>query len=817
MELTRDLGTFRRAFIRNLYFRRGTTMRSASTEDVYQSLAMTVRDHLMSRRARTSSAQYQANPRFVNYLSAEYMLGKQLEQNLFYTGTVQAATDVLAELDLTMDDVLAHDREPGLGNGGLGRLAACLLDSMATMDLPAIGYGIRYEFGIFRQSFLGGAQQERADDWTFFGSPWEFPQPDDTQVVGFYGTTAPHPDDLTGPRRIWTPAETVLGEPSHMLVPGYGTETVNIIRLWRARASQQTFNLDEFARGHYDAAVEGIVRSETISKVLYPDDSTAQGKELRLKQQYFLVTCSLRDIIRRYRFRNSGWERFPEKVVIQLNDTHPVMAIAELMRLLIDEYGVEWERAWLLTQRTFAYTCHTLLPEALETWPSSLIGSLLPRHLEIIQLINHFFLNRLRHSRNGHDISALSLFGEGGEQRVRMANLAVVGTHAVNGVAELHSRLLTETTLSAFADVYPEKFTNVTNGVTPRRFIKMANPRLSKLITETLGSEDWVRDLSQLKGLERAAGDAGFREQWGAAKRAAKQDLARYVAVKMDLTIVPDALTDVMIKRFHQYKRQMLKVLHVVTLFNRIKLTNAQITPRTVVFGGKAAPSYWAAKRVMKLINAIASTVNNDPMVAEQLRVAFIPDYNVTRAQMIIPAANLSEQISMAGKEASGTGNMKLALNGALTIGTYDGANIEIVENVGEENFFGFGLPADKALGLREAGTYNPRDYYDQDDELRAALDAISHGRFGTDFETFHGIADTLLNRDEYLALADFRSYVDAQDRVDKAWADQDAWQRMSILNTARCGFFSSDRTIQDYCDRIWHVQPVQVPTDNGH
>jgi glycogen phosphorylase len=791
----RALGTtsegFERDLLSNLYYQRGTTVESASTQDKYETLALTVRDRLAERRARTAAAQYEANPRWVYYLSAEYLLGRQLNQNMLYTGTGELARTVLKDFE----EIAGLDVEPGLGNGGLGRLAACLMDSLATLDMPAVGYGIRYDLGIFKQSFEDGAQVERPDDWAFQGNPWEFPGPDDRQVVGFYGRT----EDVDGLRRRWIPDETVLGEPSHMLVPGYGTDTVNIVRLWSARAARESFNLTRFALGEYAEAVQEVVRSENISKVLYPDDSTELGRELRLKQQYFLVSCSLRDIIRRFRFRNSDWDEFAGKTAIQLNDTHPTLAIPELMRLLVDEYELDWDRAWAITRQTFAYTCHTLLPEALETWPVALLERLLPRHLEIIYAINMFFLREVEERFPGDvdRIRRMSLIQEGAERRVRMAHLAVVGTEAVNGVAELHSKLLAETTLRDFAELWPAKFHNVTNGVTPRRFLKIANPRLSDLISEGLGGDGWLRDLDLLSGLEPLAEDASFRERWQAVKR----------QNKVDLGVDPDALCDVIIKRFHEYKRQMLKLLHVVTLYHRIK-AGATPPPRTVVFSGKAAPGYWAVKDIIRLINAVAATIDADPAVSPYLKVIFPANYNVTQAELIIPAADLSEQISLAGKEASGTGNMKLALNGAVTIGTLDGANIEIRDRVGASNFFLFGMDASEAASLRQ-GLYYPRSYYDRDPELRAAIDAISGGAFGGDFGSVVG---SLLGRDEYLTLADYRSYVDAQDSVISAWQDRDRWDRMSVLNTARSGFFSSDRTVRDYCRTIWHVSPVEVP-----
>jgi glycogen phosphorylase len=802
---------FRQDLLSNLYYQRGTTIESASLADAYHTVAVTVRDRLIDRYARTAAAHYAANPRFVYYLSAEYMLGRQLRQNLLYTRTEQWIRELLADTGLTLPELDNLDAEPGLGNGGLGRLAACVLDSLATLDIPAVGYGIRYEFGIFKQVFEGGAQVERPDDWTFYGNPWEFPAPDDRQVVGFYGTTEPVGDG--GLRKRWIPGETVRGEPSHMLVPGYGTETVNIIRLWQARASRESFDLGRFSAGRYGEAVEDIVRSENISKVLYPDDSTELGRELRLKQQYFLVSCSLRDIIRRFRFRNEDWEALPEKVVIQLNDTHPVLAIPELMRLLVDEHGMDWDQAWSITRRTFAYTCHTLLPEALESWPVGLVQRLLPRHMEIIYLINHFFLDEVQ-ARYPGDLAAvrdLSLIEEEPERRVRMAHLAVVGSSAVNGVAELHSKLLATTTFRGFAGLWPDRFHNVTNGVTPRRFLRLANLPLSQLITDALGDDGWLTDLDRLAGLAALVDDPGLRERWRAVKLLNKQELADHAAGSAGVAIDPDALCDVMVKRFHEYKRQILKLLHVVTLVNRIRAgTPGQ--PRTVVFGGKAAPGYHAVKHIMRLVNAVAATVNRDPDLSRYLRVAFIPDYNVTRAELIVPAADLSEQISLAGKEASGTGNMKLALNGAVTIGTLDGANIEIRERVGAQNFFLFGLDAAQAAALR-GSDYAPRAYYDSDPDLRAAIDAIASGTFsGGDRNAFTPVLDSILGRDEYLALADYRSYVDCQDAVEEAWRDPERWTTMSILNTARCGYFSSDRTVGDYCRDIWRVGPVRVP-----
>ena len=811
------LADFERDLADNLCYERGTTAESASLQDAYWTLAVTVRDRLADRRARTASANYAANPKFVYYLSAEYMLGRQFRQNAMYTGTAELARQAVAGSGFSLGELEALDVEPGLGNGGLGRLAACLLDSLATLDMPAVGYGIRYEFGIFKQAFQDGDQVERPDDWAFYGNPWEFPAPDDRQVVGFYGHTERVDDGQGGLRARWVPGETVRGEPSHMLVPGYGTETVNIIRLWQARAGRESFDLGLFNDGRYAEAVEAQMRSENLTKVLYPSDSTQAGRELRLKQQYFLVSCSLRDIIRRFRFRNSDWAAFPDKVVIQLNDTHPVLAIPELMRLLVDEHGVGWEQAWSITRATFAYTCHTLLPEALETWPVEMFARLLPRHLEIIYSVNQFFLDEVRARHPGDDdrVARLSLIQELPERRVRMANLAVVGSFAVNGVAELQSRLLAQTTLADFADLWPGKFLNETNGVSPRRFLGLANPRLSGLITARLGDQRWLTDLERLRELEAFAGDGGFAEQWREVKALNKLDLAAHTLAATGVTIDPGSLYDVMAKRLHEYKRQVLKLLHVVTLYNRAKADpGAFLTPCTVIFAAKAAPGYQLAKRIIKLINSVAAVVNADPDVGGRIKVVFLPDYNVSAAELIVAAGNVSEQISLAGKEASGTGNMKLALNGAVTVGTLDGANIEIRDRVGADNFFLFGITADDVPAIRQRG-YDPRACYNADAELRAAIDALASGVFSAgDRGAFEPVISSLLDSDEYMVLADYRSYIDCHDQAaGPAWADQDRWTRMSILNTARSGFFSSDRTVAGYCKDIWHIDPVPVPT----
>ncbi len=809
---SRAIDDFKQALSDSLYYAQGSATASASLYDAYMALAYTVRDFLIENWHRTTEAHYAANPKFVYYLSAEYLLGQQLTQNLLYTDTLDLAREAFAEFDVKLDDLIALDKEPGLGNGGLGRLAACFLDSLATLDIPAVGYGIRYEYGIFNQSFRDGWQIESPDDWLFLGNPWEFSKPDDMVAVHFGGRTEQYLDDNGQYRIRWIPGDTILGEPYHMLSPGYGTRHVNLIRLWRARATKE-FDFQLFDFGDYTRAVEQKVDSETITKVLYPNDNAPQGRELRLKQQYFFVACSLRDIIRRFHIRNHDWEQFPNKVAIQLNDTHPVVGIPELMRLLLDEYKLDWDRAWDITRRTFAYTCHTLMPEALERWPVALFESLLPRHLEIIYEINHRFLQLVRERYPGDEerVIRMSIIEEGGERMVRMAHLAAIGSFSINGVAALQSRLLAERTLADFADLWPEKFNNKTNGVTPRRFVRLANPRLSELITETIG-DGWLRDLERLRELEPYAGDPHFRQRWRAIKQANKADLAAIIRERTGVDVDLNSQFDVMVKRLHEYKRQLLKALHIITLYNRIKADpTRQIAPRTFIFGAKAAPGYYMAKLIIKLINSIAEVVNHDPDVRERLKVVFLPNFNVSLAEQIYPAADLSEQISMAGKEASGTGNMKFALNGAITLGTLDGANIEIRDLVGAENFFLFGLTADEVFAAKQAG-YAPRRYVEENAELAAAIDRIASGFFSHgDTEIFLPIVDSLLNHDEFMLLADYAAYVETAEHAAAAYEDSEAWTHMSILNCARCGHFSSDRTMRQYCTEIWGVRPVAV------
>ena len=808
----RTVQAFKKALADNLYYTRGSSIQTASAGDAYAALAYTVRDYLMDRFRETANAHYENNPKFVYYLSAEYLMGRQLTQNMLYTGTQELARAALDEYGLDLDRLVKLDVEPGLGNGGLGRLAACFLDSLATLDIPCVGYGIRYEFGIFRQSFEDGWQVESPDAWLHNGNPWEFPQPDDVVEVHFGGRTEHYTDEDGQDRARWVPVQKVLGQPYHTLVPGYETGTVNMLRLWRARASEE-FDFQLFDVGDYARAVEQKVYSENITKVLYPNDVTPQGKELRLKQQYFFVACSLHDILRRFHIKNKDWDRFPDKVAIQLNDTHPVVAIPELMRVLLDEHGLAWERAWDITRRTFAYTCHTLLPEALEKWPISLFERLLPRHLEIIYEINHRFIQEVRARFPGEveRVIRMSIVEERPQKQVCMAHLACVGSFSVNGVAQLQSNLLKERTLRDFCELWPDKFNNKTNGVTPRRFVRLANPRLSELISSKIG-EDWIADLDQLIKLEKYAKQAPFRDAWRAVKRQNKEDLAAYILEHDGLYVDPDSIFDVMVKRLHEYKRQLLKALHIITLYNRVKANpDAEITPRTFIFGAKAAPGYHAAKLIIKLINSVAHVVNHDPDVRGRLQVVFPANFNVSLAEKIYPAADISEQISMAGKEASGTGNMKFALNGALTTGTLDGANVEIRERVGAENFFLFGLTSEEVFALKEQG-YDPMDYYRANSELKRALDRIASGYFSSgDRALFRPLLDELLYHDEYLLLADYEAYVECQDRAAAAYQDQEAWTRMSILNAARCGFFSSDRAMRQYCEDIWKVEPIQV------
>jgi glycogen phosphorylase len=783
----------------------------ATLNDYYMAVAYAVRDRLLQRCINTIRQYFEEMSRSVCYFSAEFLLGPQLGNNLVNLGIGPQVEQAVCELGLDLSELLEHEPEPGLGNGGLGRLAACFLDSLATLQIPAIGYGIRYEFGIFDQKIRDGWQTERTDKWLRLGNPWEIARPEIRFEVKFGGHTESFHDDQGRYRVRWVPDQIVIGTPYDTPVLGYRVNTANLLRLWKAEACE-SFDFHAFNVGDYYRAVDEKIVSENVTKVLYPNDGYTAGRELRLKQQYFFVSCALQDMIRLYRQRKPSLVQFHEKFATQLNDTHPAIAVAELMRILIDEHLFDWDQAWNITRKTFAYTNHTLMPEALEQWSLPLFRKLLPRHLEIIFEINRRFLDgvRLRFPGDEERLARLSLIGEGDVQRVRMAHLACVGSHAINGVSALHSELLKNDVLRDFYAVMPEKFTNMTNGVTPRRFLALANPRLAALLTSRLG-DGWVRHLDELRRLEPLAGDHEFQAAWRKIKQENKQDLGRLIQQRTGLRVDAESLFDVQVKRIHEYKRQHLNVLHIITLYNRLKSGGDVAVPRTFIFGGKAAPGYFLAKQIIKLIHAVGDVVNNDPDVQNRLKVAFIPNFNVASAQRIYAAADLSEQISLAGKEASGTSNMKLALNGALTIGTLDGANIEIREEVGSENFFLFGLTADEVTARRGRG-YRPLDYVEHDHELRAALDLIGNGYFSHgDRDLFRPLLDSLIERDEFLVLADYRAYVDCQAEVERVYHSPPEWTRMSILNVARMGKFSSDRTIEEYCRDVWHVEPVPV------
>ena len=807
-----EIKNLTREFLRHLFYTQGRTLEMATPNDLYMALAFTVRNQLLERWLHTVQNYDKPGVRIVSYLSAEFLLGPHLENNLVNLGIYDEARRAMEDLGLDFRNIIEQEEEPGLGNGGLGRLAACYLDSLATLEIPAVGYGIRYEFGMFDQEIREGWQVEVTDPWLHLGNPWEIHRPEVAYYVKWGGHTESYYDDKGNYRIRWIPGREVKGTAYDTPIVGYRVNTCNTLRLWKAEAVE-SFDFQEFNVGDYYGAVNEKVVSETVTKVLYPNDEPEAGKRLRLAQQYFFVSCSLQDMLRLHRLMGGKPETFHEKVAIQLNDTHPSIAVAELMRLLVDEHQIEWEQAWHVTQSTFCYTNHTLLPEALEKWPLPLFGSLLPRHLEIIFEINRQFLDELRVKYPGDDqrLSRMSLIDETGERYVRMAHLASVGSHAINGVAELHSELLKRDVMRDFHEYMPEKFTNVTNGVTPRRFMVVSNPKLSRLISSRIG-EDWIRNLQELRGLESSVDDPDFQKEWQRIKWENKQDLAVLIRERTGIAVDADSLFDIQVKRLHEYKRQHLNVLHIITLYNRLKHDpKLKVVPRTFVFGGKAAPSYFMAKLIIKLITGVGEVINTDPDVAGRLKVVFFPDYNVKNAKFIYPAADLSEQISTAGKEASGTGNMKFALNGTLTIGTLDGANIEIREEVGADNFFLFGLTAEQVYELKAKG-YNPKQVYDSDPELREAVDRISSGSFSQgDKNLFKPLVDSLLYGDPYLLFADYRPYVEAQEQVSFAYEDPAKWTRMSILNVARMGKFSSDRSIKEYCNKIWKTHPLPV------
>ena len=803
----------RQAIEDHLRYTLGRPFQLLEPQHYYHALALAVRDRMQKRWTDTTQTYLDLSRKVAVYLSAEFLLGPHLGNNLLNLGLEEEARAALADLGQDYDVVLDCEEEPGLGNGGLGRLAACYLESLATLERPAVGYGIRYEFGIFDQEIRDGWQVERTDNWLAAGNPWEIAKPEVNYQVGWGGHTE-HYTDAQGEVRVrWSPERVIKGVYYGTPIQGYGVNTCNTLTLWSANAVN-ALALEAFNAGDYYRAVEDQVVSENVTKVLYPNDEPEVGKQLRLLQQYFFVSCSLQDILRLLeQFAGMTAHHLPQRVAVQLNDTHPSIAVAELMRLLIDERDFSWEEAWRITVATFGYTNHTLLPEALETWPLAMFERFLPRHLEIVYEINSRFLDEVRGRFPGDDdrVRRMSLIGEDGGRSIRMAYLATVGSHAINGVAAMHSELVKNTILRDFYEMWPERFSNKTNGVTPRRFVGLSNPGLRRLLDETIG-DGWMVDLQKLRGLERLADDPSFQQRWTAVKRENKARLSSLVAARTGIELEPDWMFDVQVKRIHEYKRQHLNALHIITLYNRLKQDpSLDIAPRAFIFGGKAAPGYFIAKLIIKLINSVGEVVNNDPDVNRRLKVAFFPNFNVQTGQLIYPAADLSEQISTAGKEASGTGNMKFMMNGALTIGTLDGANVEMREEAGPENFFLFGLTVDEVHDLLAKG-YRPRDYLDRNPELAGAINLIAEGHFsGGDTSVFAPLVSNLVDHDPFLVLADYADYIRCQGEVDRTWQDPKAWARMSILNSARSGKFSSDRSIAEYCDDIWNVQPVTI------
>ncbi len=788
----------------------GKRLTNATSYDKYQSLALAIKSELAEKCLATEEYHKKHKLKKVYYLSLEFLMGRSMQNAADNLGVEEVAKESVRKVGIELEDAYEQEFDAGLGNGGLGRLAACFLDSMATMNIPGQGYGIRYEYGIFNQGIKDGWQIESPDCWLFRGNPWETQRLDQMVQVKFYGRTKSYLDKEGRLKTEWIDTKDIMAVPYDNFIPGYDTETVNKLVLWSAKSTEQ-FNLDYFNQGDYIKALEQKDADETISKVLYPRDDISSGKELRLKQQYFFVSASIQQIVNSFVEEYDDFDKFPDKVAIQLNDTHPTVAIPELMRILLDNYGMDWEKAWRITKNTFAYTNHTLLPEALEKWSVELFRKLLPRVLEIIFEINQRFLDEVRELYPGDDekVRSLSIIEEGGDKNIRMAYLAIVGSHSVNGVAKLHSKLLKENLLPNFYELWPGKFNNKTNGITQRRWLKQSNPNLSDLITDKIG-KGWIKDLNELRKLEKFADDKKFQKAWDDVKRSNKLKFSKYLKDNFDFDVNPDSLFDIQVKRLHEYKRQLLNVLHVIHLYNKIKDNpEGNHVPRTVMIGGKAAPSYQIAKLIIKLINDVAEIINNDPDTSDYLKLFFLPNYRVSFAEKIFPASDLSEQISTAGKEASGTGNMKFSLNGALTIGTLDGANIEIKDAVRDENIFIFGLTADEVMQKKTDG-YNPWDYYNSNSDLKRVLDMISDGTFSPDdndrFKPL--VLDSLLNGgDQYMLLADFDSYIKAQEEVSKCYQNQDAWIKKSIINVANMGYFSSDRTIAEYADEIWNVK----------
>lgn len=785
---------------------------TVTPSDAYYSLSLSIRDKLVRAWLRTQQKYKEEDVKRVYYLSLEFLMGRLLGNALINLDFYDECYNILKEDGYNLENVRDLEPDMGLGNGGLGRLAACFLDSMATLGLPAFGYGIRYEYGIFKQEIENGYQAEKPDHWLSYGNPWEVMRRELTYRVKYYGNVVTEADAKGNLKFKWLNTQDVLAVAYDIPVPGYHIDTVNNLRLWAAKSTHE-FSFEEFNSGNYMAAVESKNISENISKVLYPNDTITSGKFLRLRQQYFFVSATLQDIIRKYKINHTNYDKFAEKTAIQLNDTHPVIAIPELMRILIDEENLSWEYAWNITTNTFGYTNHTVVPEALEEWAVPIMETLLPRHLQIIYEINRRFLLEVRktYTTDERIIADLSIIKEGPTKAIRMSNLAIVGSHSINGVAELHTEILKTIIFPHFYKIYPEKFNNVTNGITPRRWLKKCNPLLSGIINDKIG-EGWVKDLDELKKLENYLEDKDFRDYWKSSKWLNKNLLIRYIEKEHNVKINPESIFDVQVKRFHEYKRQLLNVFHVITLYNRIKdEPNKDYVPRTVIFGGKAAPAYFMAKLVIKLINSIADVINNDPDVNDRLKVVFLKNYGVSLAEKIIPATDLSEQISTAGFEASGTGNMKFALNGALTIGTMDGANVEMLEEVGKDNIFIFGLLADEVIKLK-SNNYNPRAYYEENQDLKRVIDMLQNDFFNRNEPgIFRPFTDALLNVDYYCMMADYASYIKTQDEVSRLYADSDAWVKKSILNVARMGKFSSDRSIMEYAKKIWKVSPVEI------
>ncbi|MBZ5494416.1 MAG: glycogen/starch/alpha-glucan phosphorylase [Acidobacteriia bacterium] len=802
----------RESILRHIHYALARPGGSLVPRELFKPLSLTIRDYLIDGLLKTERRYREGKVKRLGYLSMEFLMGRWLSDNLCNLGLGEQCRSVLAEFGVKLEDVLEVEPDAGLGNGGLGRLAACFLESLATMGMPGFGYGIDYEYGMFKQEIVGGFQREKPDQWKSEGTPFYIERPQDFCTVPMYGRLQSSRDSHGNRRQSWVDSKIVVGVPNDLPVAGYGGDTVNFLRLFTARASED-FDIEIFNRGDYIRAVEQKIASENISRVLYPSDSVLSGKELRLNQEYFLVACALRDILRNYMSTHASFDDLPSKVAIQMNDTHPSLCVAELMRFLVDENLLDWDHAWELTVATLGYTNHTLLPEALEKWPVSLIERVLPRHTEIIFGINHQFLRTVARSWPG-DIDRqrrMSIIEEGPEKQVRMANLAIVGSHAINGVSRLHSDLIKSALVPDFAQLWPERFSNKTNGVAPRRWLLKANPGLSALLTRTVG-EEWITDLERVRAIEKGAGDPAFREEFRAIKRRNKEKLAREVFNTTAVAIDPQSMFDVHVKRIHEYKRQLLNVMRVIHEY--LSVVEDGVEPqmqRSYIFAGKAAPGYWAAKQIIKLINNVAQVVNSDPRVKDRIKVVFVPDYRVSLAEIIMPAADLSQQISTAGMEASGTGNMKLAMNGALTLGTLDGANIEIMQAVGEANIYTFGLTREDVSWYQESRSYNPREIYQKDATVRRVVDCLASNLLCPDEPgLFRWIVDELLDRgDRYFHLADLSSYIEASHRAEKDYREPDVWTAKSILNVARTGFFSSDRTIAEYARDIWNIKPA--------